>query len=209
MSSRTHRLRRGTAIFATGFVVTQVQMEAMSRGACDDAFLANHGRDLVFALKWRASLHDYELLPLRDPQSGDHLLAVHFFPCPKDATSSDIFIRHSSLLDEQKNAWYDTFGKHTDVELKDYEIMTIRYPTNGAAAHFLPEKLQEVSNADRDLQKLLEPIAARRIVAAPVAPISALSGGKQSRRIAIAGGREDDGRRERRNQMQVLLLSGS
>jgi hypothetical protein len=37
-------------------------------------------------------------------------------------------------LDEQKNAWYNTFGQHTDVELKDYEIMTIRYPTNGAGA---------------------------------------------------------------------------
>ncbi|KAJ7893652.1 hypothetical protein B0H14DRAFT_2559635 [Mycena olivaceomarginata] len=36
-------------------------------------------------------------------------------------------------------------------------------------AFFLPEKLQKVINADRDLQKLLEPIAARRIVA-PVAP---------------------------------------
>ncbi|KAJ6626473.1 hypothetical protein B0H10DRAFT_1998499 [Mycena sp. CBHHK59/15] len=164
-SSRTHKLRRGTVIYATGFLVTHPQMQAISRSVCDDDFLARYGHELILALKWRANEFKYEILPTKDnDRASHHLFAIKFFPYLKDvpATASIVFSRLCSLSNEQKNAWHETFGKHTGVPLDDYEQITMRYPTNGAAADFLQQQLQEVINADCELWELLEPIVPRR-----------------------------------------------
>ncbi|KAJ7485062.1 hypothetical protein B0H11DRAFT_2231268 [Mycena galericulata] len=134
-SSRTHKLRRGTVIYATGFILTHSQMQAISRSVCDDAFLSRYGHDLILALKWRANKSKYQILPINDDAHARHLFAIKFFPyLQKDvpATASNMFTRLCSLSDEQKNTWHETFGKHTGMQLQDYEQMTIPYPTDGA-----------------------------------------------------------------------------
>ncbi|KAJ7824396.1 hypothetical protein B0H14DRAFT_3145720 [Mycena olivaceomarginata] len=77
-SSRTHRLRRGTVVYAAGFVATVDQMESMARNVCDAEFLKRHGDDCVYALKWHVSRYEYEILDNDRP--GTYFFAVHFFP---------------------------------------------------------------------------------------------------------------------------------
>ncbi|KAF7371750.1 hypothetical protein MVEN_00031500 [Mycena venus] len=163
-SSRTHRLRRGTVIYATGFLVTRTQMEDMARNVCPDSFIARHGRDLAFALMWYVSRHKYELLDGDHP--GDHLFAVHFFPWYGDLKDAPPAL--CSLSAEQKYAWYETYGRHAG---KDYEERTMKYPTESAAAPFMEKRLQEVIT-EANLWDLLEPAVPSGVACARPAPAS-------------------------------------
>ncbi|KAJ6528029.1 hypothetical protein B0H19DRAFT_1274835 [Mycena capillaripes] len=159
-SVRPHKLCRGVGIYTTGLVVTQAQMTKISLRVCDEDFLVDYGGDPVLVLKWRVSDHNYELIPLENGNlAGPHLFAISFFPYLKEAAPSDkLFSRLCSLSDEQKNTWHDLYGKHTDMALKDHEPFTMRYPTNGAAAHFLGQELQHVINANKELWEFLVPL---------------------------------------------------
>ncbi|KAJ7485079.1 hypothetical protein B0H11DRAFT_2018060, partial [Mycena galericulata] len=152
-SSRTHRLSRGTIVYAAGFVVTHEQMVAMAHAACDDKFLKRYRSLPVFALKWHVSRYNYEILDGDSPRT--YLFAVHFFPWRgnelKDAPA---------LTDEQRKAWLERYGQHTASET--YEERTAPYPTDGAVADFLEQCIQEVI-ADHNLWHFLEPAFPRML----------------------------------------------
>ncbi|KAJ7939774.1 hypothetical protein B0H13DRAFT_2300486 [Mycena leptocephala] len=129
-SSRTHRLRRGTVVYAAGFVATVDQMESMARN-------------------WHVSRYEYEILDNDRP--GTYFFAVHFFPW----RGADLK-KAPALSDEQRDFWHQTFGRHAAAE--SYEERTVPYPTNGGAPQFLEGRIQDVI-ATHDLWHLLEPIA--------------------------------------------------
>ncbi|KAJ7765813.1 hypothetical protein DFH07DRAFT_809879 [Mycena maculata] len=156
-STRTHRLCRGAAVYATGFVVTLAQMEAMSRAACSANFLARHGGDPIFALKWHVDRHKYEIL---DGDQRDELLfAIDFFPWYGDLKDAPV------LSEEQKKVWFEVYGQHAAESYESYKVRTVRYPTDGAAAYFLEERVQEAI-AVHNLSHLLVPIVPRGQAAA-------------------------------------------
>ncbi|KAJ7485111.1 hypothetical protein B0H11DRAFT_2018158 [Mycena galericulata] len=152
--SRTHRLSRGTVVYATGFVVTHEQMVAMSHAACDDKFLKRHRSLPVFALKWHVSRYNYEILDGDRPRT--YLFAVHFFPWRGDELKDA-----PALTDEQRKAWFERYGQHTSCET--YEERTVPYPTDGAVADFLEECIQEVI-AEHNLWHFLEPVIPANVV---------------------------------------------
>ncbi|KAJ7029063.1 hypothetical protein C8F04DRAFT_1117422 [Mycena alexandri] len=149
-SSCTHRLRRGTAIYATGFPLTPSQLEDMARIACPPKFFERHGHDPVFALKWYVSRHKYQLLDGDHP--GEYIFAVHFFPWCGDPQDAPLALR--TLSDEQRKVWHEMYGRHAGT---DYEERTVKYPTHGAVAAFLEKRLQQVI-AEANLWDLLEPV---------------------------------------------------
>ncbi|KAJ7503937.1 hypothetical protein B0H11DRAFT_1905826 [Mycena galericulata] len=150
-SSRTHRLRSGTVVYAAGFVATVDQMESMARNVCDAEFLKRHGGDCVYALKWHVRRYEYEILDNDRP--GTHFFAIDFFPW----LGADLK-KAPALSDEQRDFWHQPFGRHATAE--SYEERTVPYPTNGGAPQFLEGRLQDVIAA-HDLWHLLEPIALR------------------------------------------------
>ncbi|KAJ7730041.1 hypothetical protein B0H14DRAFT_3897203 [Mycena olivaceomarginata] len=157
---RPHRLRRDVGIYSTGFIVTCNDMERISYSACDANFRSRYG-NAVFALKWHVGKHKYEIFPLKSgDRTGLHLFAISFFPYLKDTSADEErFRRLGSLSAEQKDAWYELYGKHTGVALEDLNVHTMRYPTSGACATFLGDELQAVINANKELWEFLVPVA--------------------------------------------------
>ncbi|KAJ7700245.1 hypothetical protein B0H14DRAFT_3904371 [Mycena olivaceomarginata] len=121
---------------STGFIVSQAQMTA---------YLPRHMRRRegpLFALKWRISDYNYELIPIKYG----------------DLTGTHIFARLCSWPREGRDAlWYEAFGKHGGVALEECEMFTMRYPTNGAVADFLAAELEAAVTRNRELWKFLVP----------------------------------------------------
>ncbi|KAJ7079986.1 hypothetical protein B0H15DRAFT_953767 [Mycena belliarum] len=156
-SSRTHRLRRGAAVYATGFVVTPAQMAAMARVACPPAFIKRHGDDLVFALMWWVSRHKYEIHDGAHP--GERFFAVDFFPWLGDPQDAPASVR--ALSAEKREAWFEAYGQHAGT---DYEERTVKYP-NGGVEYFIEKRVRQVI-VEADLWDLLEPAVPAHVRAA-------------------------------------------
>jgi hypothetical protein len=112
----------------------------MTATVCDLNFLRRHGNDPVFALKWRVGgFGNDEVMPIKYGDSdGPHLFAVCFFLYRKDVAPGDEDYEWlcSVLREERDVLWYQRFGRHTGAPLED-EVLTIRYPTNGACTRGL------------------------------------------------------------------------
>ncbi|KAJ6463482.1 hypothetical protein C8R45DRAFT_1025920 [Mycena sanguinolenta] len=162
-SHHPHTLRRDVRIYATGCVLNEEQMTAISRAVCDDAFCKKNPGGPVFALKWFIGRYRYELLPIDNGNdSMPHLFAISFFPYLKDATSSDaLFSRLSSPSEEEKKMWFERFGQHTGIKLEDLEMYTMLYPTFGAIESFVISQVQQVINSREELWHFLVPLPSR------------------------------------------------
>ncbi|KAJ7211315.1 hypothetical protein GGX14DRAFT_565188 [Mycena pura] len=142
------RFRRDVVVYATGFVITLPQMREMAHKACTPDFIKKYSNQLVLALRWHVGEHRYEILC--DFDANEYFFAVDFFPAVRGRQGSP------DLKDEQKQAWYELYGRHTGLQLEDYKQSMMPYPLGGRTAEFLQDLLQEVI-VERNLGHLLEP----------------------------------------------------